>query len=90
MQKILSIIIISSIMEIDGKTYLVVILLNGQIKSNYEMTFTVWIYLELICQVHFHHNRVLEVSTRIKGLLTEKSPDLALVTIPYYFLQHCF
>lgn len=62
----LFIIIISSIMEIDGKTYLVVILLNGQIRSNYEMTFKLWKYLELICLVHFHHNRALEVSTGIK------------------------
>lgn len=53
-------------MEIDGETYLDVILLNGQIRSHYKMTFKVWMYLELICQAYFHHNRILEVRTGIK------------------------
>lgn len=67
MQEILFIIIASSIMEIDGKTFLKVILLNAQIRSSYEMTFKVWVHLEIICQAYFHHNRILEVSAGIKG-----------------------
>lgn len=63
------IIIVSPIIEIDGET-LEVLLVNGQIRSNYEMTFKVWMYLELICQNHFHPNRILEESIGIKG-----SPD---------------
>ena len=53
-------------MEIDDKTFLKVILLNAQIRSSYEMTFKVWVHLEIICQAYFHHNRILEVSTGIK------------------------
>lgn len=56
-------------MEIDGET-LEVILVNGPIRSNYEMTFKVWMYLELIYQNHFHPNRILEGSVGIK-----RSPD---------------
>lgn len=76
-------------METDGETYPEVRLSNVQIRSNYEMTFKAWTYLELICQSHFHHNRILEVRTGLKRSLTEKSPDLALGTIWYYSLQHC-
>lgn len=86
MQKILFIIVASSIMEIDGKTFLKVILLNGQITSSYEMTFKVWVYLEIICQGYLHHNRLLEWSAGIKRAhyreVSRYSPSYHTVLFP--------
>lgn len=73
-------------MEIDGKTFLKVILLNGQITSSYEMTFKVWVYLEIICQGYFHHNRLLEWSAGIKRAhyreVSRYSPSYHTVLFP--------
>lgn len=57
-----------SITEIDGESYLEVILLNRQTKGSYEIAFEVWMQLELICSP-FHNNRILDVSTGEKGLI---------------------
>ena len=40
-------------MEVDGETNLEVTLFDGQIRSSYEITFKVWMHLELICQAYF-------------------------------------